>query len=212
MAGSFSIPPAFDLAELAVLAPPALRDRLVVAGGYLASATLAKDIDLWLVSTQFPADLDAVGRHVYIPPREDTWQVWEPFVSVDDSELPPEYAAGNLGTKGIKYLGTFQKEGWPKPVQFFATTYATVEELLSDFDISTHQRAVYVNSRGPGQIWLPTTTSIVELPRVTNWSTPASTLERLERICRNYGFSPLDNHPDMDKLVASTEEARVMAF
>lgn len=201
MAGSISNPPAFDLSQLAILAPPALQAQLVVAGGYLVSPAVAGDIDLWLLDPYQNQDVlrDEVMEWLYGRQDSADWELFRPG-SDEDGLFPPEYSKGNLGQKGYHFVGTFQREDWPKPVQFFLTPYKTVDELLQDFDISTHQRARFVTHPERGMLIARlTTTSITELPRVTNFDTPATTLARLEKFCLRYGFS-IDNHPDLDRL------------
>jgi hypothetical protein len=203
----------FDLKELLVLAPEPLHPRLVVAGGYLADPEKACDIDLWLLSgtKNIPGSdeyLWELRRHLDKVGPKEGWKVWDPFVDYELSPLPEEYSEGNLGQKGYRYVGRFQKEGWPKPVQFFIAPYKTVGELLRDFDISTHQRARVVNL--PTEVWVETTTLPGEMPRVTNWDTPSTTLERLHKLSRRYGFSLLDN-PDVSILEVEVNKLQTAA-
>jgi hypothetical protein len=204
------IPP-FDLKELKALAPEDLQEKLVVAGGYLADPCKACDIDLWLLAGREREDQDAIMTevHNHLAPtpfdpemkREGyrTYQV-HPF-----GEIPREYE-DSLRAKKIYFVGTFQKEGWPLPVQFFVTPYNDVQDLLEDFDISTHQvaqRLALAPGEGPQLFlprWLTTTSAVTVAPRVTNWTTPSTTLARLEKLCRRYGFAALDSHPDLSRL------------
>jgi hypothetical protein len=181
-----------------------------VAGGYVAAPELACDIDLWLLAGADHVERrrirDRVRRHIAIVvPKGGTlhgWSSWEPFIAYEQSELPVEYTDGNLGQKNFHYVGKFQKEGWPLPVQFFIAPYQNVGDLLRDFDISTHQRAKVLASLTEVP-WLETTTSVESVPRVTNWDTPATTLLRLEKLSKRYGFNLKDN-PDYAKLSALT--------
>lgn len=192
----------FDLRQLLELAPPNLQPYLVVAGGYVASPSQACDIDLWLLDPYQNRDvirdqLRVVTAHLS---EQSGWSVFE-RQQTSSEDLPEEYTLGNLGGKGYTYVGRFQKEGWPLPVQFFIAPYQRVEELLADFDISTHQWAI---APATGELWkAPTATDNTEV-RVTNWDTPSTTLARLEKLCRRYGFS-LDSHPDVAKLIALVE-------
>lgn len=205
----------FDLQDLLVLAPEADHAQLVVAGSYLADPERASDLDLWLLAGSPDGANQAMqGLHAHLAPLIDqSWQRapdgFTTFTINGNSAafgagVPPAEYEDALRAKGLFYVGTFQKENWPKPVQFFVTPYASVGELLGDFDISTHQLAAFpavdhgrLRITGPG--WTP----LGEMPRVTNWTTPSTTLARLERICLRYGFYPIDAHPDVNTLVGS---------
>ena len=201
--------PDFDTKQLLQLVPPSIHDRLWIAGGYLADPERACDIDAWLLDAANNGEEFSLAHNYALKawwnlePLEIARRI-APYVGHD---APSEYV-DSLKAKGIYYVGSLQLSTWPKPVQLFATPYTTITELLADFDVSTHQVAQHVATGMLATI--QTTTATNAIPRITNWATPATTLVRIERLAKRYGFS-LDALPDYARLRGLTENQEGLA-
>jgi hypothetical protein len=174
-------------------------NRVLVAGGYAADSERATDVDLWLPE----GDAQEMA--------EFTRTVWPKLEGFSNATLAGAMFAAeyedSLKARGIGRMGSIVHTASGKTLQVFWYSHETPHEMLSEFDISTHQ--VGVDLVTGERIALPTTTSVSQLPRVTDWSTPQTTLVRLKKLLLRYGFyEGYHLHPDMQRLRDLTSSTR----
>lgn len=187
-----------------------------IAGGAAVAPHSAEDIDVWvfvrsyrqLVDLRtrflsFPADLSPVdGIAVVTPSEAEGYGEEEPGVN-------PRPVEDKWKRLGVEKIADIKRYGYDQQIQILAVTaygpLKSVTELLSNFDISTHQWAIPVHTDAPTVEAKKTLYSIAtstlpsQQPRVTSYATPGRTLARLFKVLARYGWdSP--SHPDIPRL------------
>lgn len=178
--------------NLLKLLPTELAKRAVVAGGYAADPFRAQDIDMWILGVPID-DFTKVSRHIRSRLAAQDY----------DYELPdPVQTYG--AEIDFHFIATVSAPGISKPVQILATSHTTAESLLNRFDVSSHQIAIGIEDLA---ITITDTFTATDVqPRLTNITTlPSQNLKRLERICKRYGFEPLED--DLRRLDDALERA-----
>lgn len=168
--------------------PSTMWGRAVVAGGFAADETKAKDVDLWVLASP------GTTEHGIIKERLDIKHTPTGFVN---------YVPGNGVFYGGRYLVATIVQGLgERNVQLLTTDHPSSWDLVNSFDISTHAIAKYFTSGQcavvVGTKWTPVTVQ----PRVLRFSTPIDTLARLEKICARYDLEA--NPADVDGLENNT--------
>lgn len=163
--------------------PEKYRDFAFIAGGYAACPALAMDIDVWVPITnaedgvKIPALLlDARGEILdyleseFFPYKEE------------DGKLRGQAGMSGVYPVGVRKVATIESAHLSHPVHIMVCA-GSVLEILSGFDISTHQIALTMAGVVKGDRW----TSIYEVPRALKM-TP-TTPERLVNIAARFGFT-----------------------
>ena len=170
------------------LLPEQYHPHAFIAGGYAACPALAQDIDVWVsVDTiNAPNPWDAVwdAREIILRHLDTTFHTVQP----EDVEGSPRYR------NRLIVRSTFEGYNLPLPIYRVATVKvdgaslpyhiiavgADVDEVLSSFDISTHQVALTTRGVVKGEHWTPTWAPPVVINN--KYTTPA----RLEKIRTRY--------------------------
>lgn len=164
--------------ELLKFVPDALRAKAIVAGGYAVDRRLATDIDVWIPSGD-QHHVHAMLIRAHLKKENIPTQVWTR--ADDNDELV--YANTNL-------VATVVKGHAGKDVQLLVSFAPSVQELLDNFDISTHMVAKGLTAGGIEQVWFGKAWTHRSFPaKVLRFTTPRQTLARLEKICDRYGIA-----------------------
>lgn len=191
------------------LLPPEIDEAAAfIAGGYAACPALASDVDVW-ITTGAIGDLDDWDKVYALRLRLIEWIRSTPalsplritsFVEEDGDRTPRDPSrsrlAGNTSwftnlksthegyimVLPVRRVGVVTIEGHSLPYQLIAVG-GSVDDVLSSFDISTHQIALTSKGVVKGEHWTP----VWEPPVVitTKYTTPA----RMEKIRERYRFS-----------------------
>lgn len=187
-------------AALRKLIPMALLPFAYVAGGYAHSEEKAGDIDVWVVGQE---DMQQAEETIRVHLMDKGYLAQGSPLFRGPSDNGPEYDAHPHGFKPAAFLyepsdataGVYKPaatHGTGKPVQILVTRQPTIQALLGVFDISTHM--IGRSLEHPTLFYAaPHYFPLGAQPRVVNFDTPATTLQRLEKICLRYGHMP---HPD----------------
>ncbi len=152
---------------------------IFVAGGAAVWFDGASDIDIWFGHSRH----DLAHNFLYHFP-----------VRVEVSE---EYAGMDM--KGIGFDPAIGK-----PVQVLVTDAKNPEEVINDFDISTHQWAI----DGFGVLTAGGKSTDTKFPpQILHTKKPQKTLERYVKICHRYGHTP--DMAEMMKLNSTMELMKV---
>lgn len=190
------------------LLPPELDESAAfIAGGYAACPALATDVDIWITTGEI-GDLDDWDKVYALRLRLLEWIRSTPvmsslritsFVEEDGDGTRRDPARSRVGRNStwftnlksthegyimvlpVRRVGVATIEGHSLPYQLIAVG-GSVDDVLSSFDISTHQIALTSKGVVRGEHWTP----LWEPPVVitTKYTTPA----RLEKIKARYQF------------------------
>lgn len=148
--------------------PEELRKKAFIAGGWAACPALATDRDVWVtIDNKF--DSQALRNHL---------ESRALFYTVDFEPHDRDYPNGSRKFADLTYP-------WEK-VQILLTRMEP-EDVLSQFDISTHQIAITGDGRIiKGDKWTPVT----DYPRFIHFNKRSTSDERMKKICTRFGHMP----------------------
>lgn len=149
-----------------------------VAGGWAACPPLATDMDVWIFDIPDEFELESVAK--------DLQEYYKGQAEVDGEEFEAEDDA-NVREGSTEYGSWSRKVGQyttvsGRKIHFIVTTADTPSDIISSFDISTHQVAITSfglvikgdNYTPPGQ-----------QPAVLRWT--ETTYDRYRKICKRFG-------------------------
>lgn len=170
------------------LLPACYTDKAFIAGGYAACPALANDIDVWI-----PVDTGAAAN-----PWDEVWtarrRLLDHLTAEGFTHTPEDNDGSPRDRNRLIVRSTFEGYNLPLPIYRVATVQVVggslpyhliavgtdLDEVLSSFDISTHQIALTTKGVVRGEHWTPTW----EPPRVI--TAKYTTLARLEKIRNRY--------------------------
>lgn len=140
----------------------------IIAGGFAADWTQAKDVDLWVLSDPM---LERTTEFLKAAKAK-----WLPCDANPAHSVPEEQRDRTVIRLDMPLL----------PVHIIGVTEQTVQDLFHTFDISTHRWAYGKNGQriaGPGatEVWEP--------GKVLTYRFPASTDRRVKRLEERYGIT-----------------------
>lgn len=137
------------------LLPDDMVDRAFIAGGWAACPALASDMDIWVqVDGGDPEDITGV-EEALAEARERIlhhlrWRkhpVWR-IEAEDVTERAPGYTeSGYFTTQKVAVVRTGPLLRKDTPVFHIMVTDGGVEDVLGNFDVSTHQVAILANGK-----------------------------------------------------------------
>ena len=149
------------------LIPPDWLHQAVIAGGAAACLEKASDIDIFILDVPCDYDVQALRNAI--------------------QNIPGIVMRGDKDPKYTDDFNVIADIPGLIPVQIIASKFETVDELLRDFDISTH--AVAITPDGLTHT-IPAFTGQHQTPRVMTLRNPELTLARYRRICLRYDLTP----------------------
>lgn len=173
------------------LLPEEWRNESFIAGGYAADSTLANDVDVW-VTVPVANSLAAVRLELLAHLEAQGFEFVTSVIRTVDEEVALGYSievGGELfldNCQVVVVTGRRNGGAFVQPIHLIVTN-GDVDDVLSGFDISTHQLAlVPQTSRTPefGTVYGEGWTSITEEPVVLR-DTP-HTADRLKKITARY--------------------------
>ena len=164
-----------------------------IAGGYAACPALAADIDVWVpvaigdkdrVRERILAHLrqrQAVLSFEEEDPDNSARQRFQQDRTLANSQLLSTFEGYHL-VIGLRRVAKVSIPGASLPYHLIVVE-GSVDDVLSSFDITTHQVALTEKGVVTGEQWTP----LSERPRVIRekYTTPA----RLQKICTRYGWA-----------------------
>ena len=175
------------------LLPEQYRTDAFIAGGFAACPALAADIDVWIPVPAGQCDFARLEILNYLNDK-----------CIDFDEQDGEHSArrrfqDNRALANSQLLSTFEGYhtvlflrrvaivrlvGASLPYHLIVVE-GHIDEILSSFDISTHQVALTSNGVVRGEHWTPVTEPPVVITE--KYTTPA----RIQKIRQRYGFNPV---------------------
>ena len=165
------------------LLPKEYRDKAYIAGGAAACFELADDIDVFvlgIITEQESAEFEKALHDMKVLGM--TFRSDKPVL---DKPHTDSCVNGHFNVRAeIPSAGVIQ------PIQFIGSPFTTIDELLQDFDISTHCWAVDVTGKS---FSIPESTSMYRVPKLVHSNIPNITLVRYRKICLRYKLAPDPN-------------------
>lgn len=214
-----------ELKLIRKVVPHNLLGSTFIAGGAAIAPQSADDIDVWIFHS--PMEMaDTINLQQEI--AHNLWKEGRPrgvqlfgldgipedcgsARTQEECEMYQMAIESDWKDLGINLLLTYQPmEGAGKRIQFLSVGAPGkgIMDLLERFDISSQVWATPVGVYDAGLPYsvLLRSTLPSAPPRVVRWSTPASTLKRLTKLCTRYGWD-IRTHPDLPRLQELAEKA-----
>ena len=199
-----------ELELIRTLIPSHLHRVTYIAGSAAIAPQTAKDVDVWVFASG--CVLGELAEHMRA--------VWPTLVKMDSCIVRGNTSPLNATSlaaygvenperwveRGLQFLADIEVSGAARGIQFFGCVRGGIDSLLDGFDITTHQWALPLIGKPSSPICAASATLPSQLPRVTNFHTPVTTLGRLRRFLVRYGWDHTD-HPDYTRLRDAAEEA-----
>lgn len=169
------------------LLPDGLGD-VFIAGGFAACPALASDVDVWISTAEGTCEdtrsfiLDHLRAHQFEFVEQDGADSPRGRVQLDKSLAKSQLLStfeGYFLVLGLRRVATVTLPGVSLPYHLIVVE-GSVDDVLSSFDITTHQVALTEKGVVKGEHWTP----IWELPQIiqAKYTTPA----RIEKIRARY--------------------------
>lgn len=167
------------------LLPEDYHPNAIIAGGYAACPAMANDIDVWVTAViDLRAARDVIRHHLHdraIVKRPGRGHI-RSYVFEDDQRTESSNFEGY--TMDVNIVKVAKVEIWGARLPYhILVTDANVDELLSAFDVSTHQVALTPLGVVTGESWTP-----INEPPAKLKNTP-TTDARMEKIRSRYARS-----------------------
>lgn len=172
------------------LLPAPMQDRAFIAGGFAACPALASDIDVWVPVYEDAAGLDAARQRVLAHLAAQRFLFEE---QDGDGSRREQFAREKSISRDVFVVSTFEGYHLTLKIRRVATVSGIgnlpyhiilvngdIDDVLSSFDISTHQCALTVRGFVPGEHW----TALHEKPYVITQK--YTTDARLTKIAARY--------------------------
>lgn len=163
--------------------PEKYRDVAFIAGGYAACPALATDIDVWVPVTNAQDGVNC--PELLTDARQEILAYLESeFFPYKEEDGALRGQAGMSGSYpvGVRKVAVIASAHLSHPIHIMVCA-GTVQEILSGFDISTHQIALTMGGVVKGDKWTP----ISEPPRALKHTD--TTAARMEKVAARFGHS-----------------------